>query len=230
MPVDVLCRCCDFFSLSLDGCVALERRGRPTSVVLLLLVVVAQLAFALSSHASLGLDDLLGLVGSARRLVSLASIEVLEVGLVSAAGVAKLSHGVRAGVHGAAVWRRGGQELAGEQTRQTMPWDAGIREQESQNGHQGPPGPQARSPSTRAERGSGKAPSPIASAQCRCKGRGRGAIPLTSARHSEHLATLHQVVHGAVHLCDAVSYPSLALPTAAASPIPCPEGPDVPSS
>lgn len=72
--------------------------GRPTSVVLLLLMIVAQLTLTLGCHAALSLDNLLGLVGSARGLVSLAGVKVLEVRLVGTASVAELGHGVRTGV------------------------------------------------------------------------------------------------------------------------------------
>lgn len=56
------------------------RRGRPTSIVLLLLVVVAELSLTLSCHPPLRLHHLLGLVRATRRLVPLAGIEALEVG------------------------------------------------------------------------------------------------------------------------------------------------------
>lgn len=57
----------------------LYRRGRPTSVVLLLLVVVAQLALPLSRHPPLLLHHLFGLVRAARGLVSLGGVKVLQV-------------------------------------------------------------------------------------------------------------------------------------------------------
>lgn len=59
--------------------VTLYRGGRPTSVVLLLLMIVAKLALPLSRHPPLGLHHLLRLVGAARGLVSLGGIEVLEI-------------------------------------------------------------------------------------------------------------------------------------------------------
>lgn len=66
----------------------LYSRGRPTSVILLLLMVVAELALALSRHPPLGLHHLFRLVGAARGLVSLGGVEVLEVrGLMTGAGV-----------------------------------------------------------------------------------------------------------------------------------------------
>jgi hypothetical protein len=55
-------------------------RGRPTSVILLLLMVVPKLTLSLSRHSSLGLHHLLCLVRAARGLVSLAGVEVLQVG------------------------------------------------------------------------------------------------------------------------------------------------------
>ena len=57
----------------------LYRGGRPTSVVLLLLMIVAKLALPLSRHPPLGLHHLLRLVGAARGLVSLGGIEILEI-------------------------------------------------------------------------------------------------------------------------------------------------------
>lgn len=54
--------------------------GRPTSVELLFLVVVSQLAFSLSRQPPLVLLHLLGVIGAARGLVSLGGIEALEVG------------------------------------------------------------------------------------------------------------------------------------------------------
>lgn len=57
----------------------LYRRGRPTSVELLLLVVVAQLALPLSRHPPLVLHHLLCLIGAARGLVPLGGVKVLEV-------------------------------------------------------------------------------------------------------------------------------------------------------
>lgn len=57
----------------------LYRRGRPTSVVLLLLMVVSQLTLPLSRHPPLRLHHLLCLVGATRGLVSLVGVEVLEV-------------------------------------------------------------------------------------------------------------------------------------------------------
>lgn len=57
----------------------LYRGGRPTSVVLLLLMIVAKLALPLSRHPPLGLHHLLRLVGAARGLVSLGGVEILEV-------------------------------------------------------------------------------------------------------------------------------------------------------
>ena len=57
----------------------LYRRGRPTSVVLLLLMIVAKLSLPLSRHPPLGLHHLLRLVGTARALVALRRVEVLQV-------------------------------------------------------------------------------------------------------------------------------------------------------
>ena len=66
----------------------LYRRGRPTSVVLLLLMVVSELSLPLGRHPSLRLHHLLRLVGAARGLVPLAGVKVLEVGLMTAARLA----------------------------------------------------------------------------------------------------------------------------------------------
>lgn len=57
----------------------LYRRGRPTSIVLLLLMVIPKLSLSLSRHSPLGLHHLLRLVGAARGLVSLGGVEVLQV-------------------------------------------------------------------------------------------------------------------------------------------------------
>lgn len=74
------------------------RRGRPTSVVLLLLVVVPKLPLPLGSQSPLGLHHLLRLVGAARGLVTLGSIEGLQVGgLVRAARIVEVDHGVGTG-------------------------------------------------------------------------------------------------------------------------------------
>lgn len=64
--------------------------GRPTSVELLLLVVVAKLALTLSCHPPLVLHHLFRLVGAARWLVSLGGVEVLKVrrGVSAGAGAA----------------------------------------------------------------------------------------------------------------------------------------------
>jgi hypothetical protein len=53
------------------------RRGWPTSIVLLLLVVVAQLSLTLSRHPSLCLHHLFGLISTTRRYMSLVGVEVL---------------------------------------------------------------------------------------------------------------------------------------------------------
>lgn len=60
----------------------LHRRGRPTSVVLLLLMVIPKLSLSLSRHSPLGLHHLLRLVGAAGGLVALSGVEVLQVRLV----------------------------------------------------------------------------------------------------------------------------------------------------
>ena len=72
----------------------LYRRGRPTSVVLLLLMVIAELSLPLSRHPPLRLNHLLRLVGAARGLMSLGGVEVLQVGLlVSASTLPELASG-----------------------------------------------------------------------------------------------------------------------------------------
>lgn len=57
----------------------LYRRGRPTSIVLLLLMVVPKLSLSLGRHSPLGLHHLLRLVRAARGLMALGGVEVLEV-------------------------------------------------------------------------------------------------------------------------------------------------------
>lgn len=57
----------------------LYRSGRPTSVELLLLVIISQLALPLSCQPPLVLLHLLGVVGAARGLVSLGGVKVLQV-------------------------------------------------------------------------------------------------------------------------------------------------------
>lgn len=74
----------------------LYRRGRPTSVVLLLLMIVSKLTLPLSRHSPLGLHHLLRLVGTARGLMPLRRVEVLQIRRwVRAAGVAEVGTGVR---------------------------------------------------------------------------------------------------------------------------------------
>ena len=86
------------FCLAVVGRLMLYRRGRPTSVVLLLLMVVPKFSLPLSGHSPLGLHHLFRLVRAARGLVSLGGVEVLQVGAgVRAARIAEVGHGVRAG-------------------------------------------------------------------------------------------------------------------------------------
>ena len=59
--------------------IALYRRGRPTSIILLLLVVVTQLSLALGRHSSLRLHHLLRLIRTSGGYLSLAGVEVLEI-------------------------------------------------------------------------------------------------------------------------------------------------------
>lgn len=54
----------NFFSFDFDAKFELYRAGRPTSVVLLFLMIVAKLSLPLSRHPPLGLHHLLRLVGS----------------------------------------------------------------------------------------------------------------------------------------------------------------------
>lgn len=70
----------------------LYRAGRPTSVVLLLLMIVAKLSLPLSRHPPLGLHHLLRLVGSSRRLMALSGVKVLEIGarMATGTGLSKL--------------------------------------------------------------------------------------------------------------------------------------------
>lgn len=79
----------------------LYRRGRPTSVVLLLLMVVPKLSLPLGGHSPLGLHHLLRLVRAARGLVSLGGVEVLQVRRrVRTARIAKVGHRVGTGTGG----------------------------------------------------------------------------------------------------------------------------------
>lgn len=55
-------------------------RGWPTSIILLLLMVVAQFSLTLSRHSSLCLHHLFGFICASRWLVSLVGIEVLNIG------------------------------------------------------------------------------------------------------------------------------------------------------
>ena len=72
----------------------LYRRGRPTSVVLLLLMVIAKLSLPLSRHPPLRLNHLLRLVGAARGLMSLGGVKVLQIGLrVSTPALSELACG-----------------------------------------------------------------------------------------------------------------------------------------
>ncbi len=85
----------------------LERRGRPTAVILLLLVVVAELALALRRHAPLGLEHLLGFAGAARRLVPLRRVEGLQVRRREGARVAAEVVTAGASAHGVVAWWTG---------------------------------------------------------------------------------------------------------------------------
>lgn len=60
---------------------------RLTSVVLLLLVIVAQFTFSLSGHPSFGLHHLVWFTGTALALKALVGVEVLHVGSRTALGV-----------------------------------------------------------------------------------------------------------------------------------------------
>ncbi len=76
----------------------LYRRGRPTSIELLLLMVIPKLSFPLSCHSPLGLHHLLRLVGAARGLVALRRVEVLQVArVVRAARLTEVADRVRTG-------------------------------------------------------------------------------------------------------------------------------------
>lgn len=83
------------------------RRGWPTSIVLLLLVVVAELSLTLCCHPPLCLHHLLGLICTAGWLVPLASIEALEVGPRERARIAEIAPGglvPRLGAPHAGIW------------------------------------------------------------------------------------------------------------------------------
>lgn len=90
----------------------LYNRGRPTSLILLLRVEVAELALPLSRHPSLSLHDLLCVVGASRGLVSLGGVKVLKVGARGARGAARVvkavdRSGSRTGVvGGSACWKK----------------------------------------------------------------------------------------------------------------------------
>lgn len=74
----------------------LYRRGWPTSVVLLLLMIVAKISLSLSRHPPLGLHHLLRLVRAPRRLVALRGIEVLKISArVGTSMIGERGHGVR---------------------------------------------------------------------------------------------------------------------------------------
>ena len=90
-----------FIFLILPNGWMLYRRGRPTSVILLLLMVIAKVTLPLSRHPPLGLYHGLCLVGAARGLVSLGGVVVLEVGLGVVAGVAAAKFGHRVGTRAA---------------------------------------------------------------------------------------------------------------------------------
>ncbi len=79
------------------GRLMLYRRGRPTSIELLLLMVIPKLSLPLSCHSPLGLHHLLRLVGAARGLVALRRVEVLQVGRrMRSARITEVADGVRA--------------------------------------------------------------------------------------------------------------------------------------
>jgi hypothetical protein len=83
------------------------RRGWPTSIVLLLLVVVAELSFTLCCHPPLCLHHLLGLIRATGWLVPLASVEALEVGPREGARIAEIAPGrlvPRRGASHAGIW------------------------------------------------------------------------------------------------------------------------------
>jgi hypothetical protein len=69
------------------------RRGWPTSIVLLLLVVIAELSLALRCHPPLCLHHLLGLISTTRWLVPLAGVEALEVGPGEGARITEITAG-----------------------------------------------------------------------------------------------------------------------------------------
>ena len=86
------------FGFLVIGRLMLYRRGRPTSIELLLLMVIPKLSLPLSCHSPLGLHHLLRLVGAARGLVALRRVEVLQVGrrVRTARITAEVADGVRA--------------------------------------------------------------------------------------------------------------------------------------
>jgi hypothetical protein len=71
--------------------IVLYRRGRPTSIILLLLVVVSQLSLTLGRHPSLRLHHLFGLVRASRRNMSLVGVKVLQVGPGERACIAEVA-------------------------------------------------------------------------------------------------------------------------------------------
>lgn len=79
------------------GVCVLYRRGRPTSLVLLLSVQVSQFPLPLGGHPSLGLHHLFRVVGASGGLVALGGVKVLEVRVGVASGIIELVHRVRSG-------------------------------------------------------------------------------------------------------------------------------------
>ena len=77
----------------MDDNLMLFGRGRPTSIVLLLLMVIAELTLSLSRHPPLCLHDLLSFA-RASWLVALSCVEVLQVRGRIRPGITEIADGV----------------------------------------------------------------------------------------------------------------------------------------
>ena len=161
----------------------LYRRGRPTSIELLLLMVIPKLSLPLSCHSPLGLHHLLRLVGAARGLVALRRVEVLQVGRrVRTARITEVADRVRA---------RSGAAPDATDVYVFPSVDDQIK----------PSGP----PALRAARS-------IPQLRGRLAGSAEGRNELTSgSRRAKHLAALDKIVDGSINLWkNQISSPSLS--------------------
>lgn len=150
----------------------LYRRGRPTSIELLLLMVIPKLSLPLSCHSPLGLHHLLRLVGAARGLVALRRVEVLQVGRrVRTARITEVADRVRA---------RSGAAPDATDVYVFPSVDDQIK----------PSGPPALRPARS-----------IPQLRGRLAGSAEGRNELTSgSRRAKHLAALDKIVDGSINL------------------------------